>query len=72
MPESVGHRLFVTTVHGVTYEYFVGVDGALYRADVANPIDAHGYRQGARFESYRWTADAILADVRSWDGARVF
>ena len=46
MTKSTGHLAFAGA-----FEFFIGVDGSIYRAPLANPIDPHGYRQGARFES---------------------
>jgi hypothetical protein len=42
--KSNGHILF-----SGEWEYFT-VNGQVYRANVNNPIDIQGYRQGARWE----------------------
>ena len=56
---SKGHIEFIGN-----WEYFLGADNCLYRADRTNPIDIWGYRQGARFECYAHSIEMCLKLAR--------
>lgn len=60
MPEnSKGHVEYIGP-----WEYLRGDDGNLYRAPKSNPLDIHGYRQGARWECYAYGAELCLKLAR--------
>ncbi len=54
--DSKGHKATLGD-----FEYFTGPDGSLYRANITNPLDVAGYRQGGRFECYAGQAGYALA-----------
>lgn len=59
MEQSKGHKCFLGP-----FEYFVGVDGTLYRAPKDCPLDVWGYRMGARFEATPIMAERMVAMAR--------
>ena len=57
--KSKGHVEFIGP-----WEYFTVESGDLYRAQIANPLDIYGQRQGARFEATAVTSEMCLKLAR--------